>query len=268
MKLIFIRHGDPNYNYQEGDPKGTYQSITEAGHREAKALADHIEAYHPDEIYVSPLGRAQETAGYSLEKLGMEAATLDWLREFPVHVDPNLSEEVQEAFRTELEQEDDGTYKTRIPWDMLPSYWTEHPEYMDLEGWRESAIAKCSDMIPVHDHIIEEFDRLLADHGYERERYHYKVRKSNGKTLVFFCHFGLTCILLAHLWNVSPFIVLQNVAAAPTSVTVFASEEREHGLAAFRTLRVGDISHLSLAGLEPSFSARFCERYENKDERH
>ena len=47
-----------------------------------------------------------------------------------------------------------------------------------------------------------------------------------------------------------------------------ALEEREKGIATFRTLRAGDISHLRIGNEEPSFSARFCERYENMDERH
>ncbi len=40
------------------------------------------------------------------------------------------------------------------------------------------------------------------------------------------------------------------------------------GIAIFRTLRAGEITHLRIGEEEPSFSARFCERYENMDERH
>lgn len=42
----------------------------------------------------------------------------------------------------------------------------------------------------------------------------------------------------------------------------------EKGIATFRTLRAGEITHLRIGNEEPSFSARFCERYENMDERH
>ena len=96
----------------------------------------------------------------------------------------------------------------------------------------------------------------------------YKVVEGNEKTIAFFCHYGITSVLLSRLWNVSPFVPLQVTALAPTSVTVVASEERQKGIGIFRTLRVGDISHLVIGDEEPSFSARFCEKYENEDERH
>ena len=60
----------------------------------------------------------------------------------------------------------------------------------------------------------------------------------------------------------------QYTALAPTSVTEVVSEEREKGIGTFRTLRAGEITHLRIGGEEPSFSARFCERFENEDERH
>ena len=74
--------------------------------------------------------------------------------------------------------------------------------------------------------------------------------------------------MLSRLWNVSPFVPLQFLATAPTSLTEVVTEEREKGIAAFRTLRIGDITHLTIGGEKPSFSARFCERYENEYERH
>ena len=96
----------------------------------------------------------------------------------------------------------------------------------------------------------------------------YTVSENNEKTIAFFCHFGLTALLLSRLWNVSPFVVWQYTALAPTSVTEVVTEEREKGIATFRTLRIGDVSHLRIGHEEPAFSARFCERFENEDERH
>jgi probable phosphoglycerate mutase len=58
------------------------------------------------------------------------------------------------------------------------------------------------------------------------------------------------------------------MAIAPTSVTELITEEREKGCAIFRAIRIGDLTHLNIAGVEPSCSGRFCERYENENERH
>ena len=151
---------------------------------------------------------------------------------------------------------------------MMPEYLTEHNEYMDRTAWRDSVVAQCSDMVEVYDNIIQEFDNLLAEHGYVRENGHYRVEKENTKTITFFCHFGLIGVLLSHLWNVSPFTLWNSLALAPTSVTELVTEERKKGIAYFRGLKVGDVSHLYAGGEEPSFAARFCEVYSNKAQRH
>ena len=261
MRILFFRHGDPNYEID---------GLTEKGQVEARLLADIIKNFGIDEVYVSPLGRTQATAEYSLKELGMEAVTLDWLQEFPAHFDPNIAdEETKAAYRNELKiKSDTGEYEKRIVWDMMPSYYAEHQEVFSLDGWRDSEIATCSDVVAVYDGIIAAFDEFLKDHGYERDGNAYKVLESNDKTIAFFCHFGITCVLLSRLWNVSPFLTLQMLAMAPTSVTEIVTEERDKGLAIFRTLRIGDITHLTMGQEKPSFSARFCERYENDHERH
>ena len=51
----------------------------------------------------------------------------------------------------------------------MPEHLTEHNEYMDRTAWRDSVVAQCSDMVEVYDNIIQEFDNLLAEHGYVRE---------------------------------------------------------------------------------------------------
>jgi probable phosphoglycerate mutase len=58
------------------------------------------------------------------------------------------------------------------------------------------------------------------------------------------------------------------MCAAPSSVTTVVTEERRKGVASFRMSSFGDISHLYAGGEEPAFAARFCECYDNEDERH
>lgn len=257
MRILLIRHGDPDY---------VNDTLTEKGHREAALLAETAEALHMGDCYQSPLGRAQATAAYSLKKLGKEAETLEWLREFPAKVDLNRSEELRRAYNdTRMSGEH---FETRIVWDMLPSYLTEHPEYLDRERWRESEAARCSDLTAVYDSAVAGLDRILEHYGYVREGLRYRVVRENEQTITFFCHFGITCVLLSHLWNVSPFVLWHTLALAPTSVTEVVSEEREQGIASFRGLRLGDISHLYAGQEPPSFSARFCETYGNKEQRH
>ncbi|MDO4380999.1 MAG: histidine phosphatase family protein, partial [Clostridia bacterium] len=105
---------------------------------------------------------------------------------------------------------------------------------------------------------------LLKEHGYEHDGRIFKAVKPNHDTIVFFCHFGVECVLLSHLLSVSPMPFWHNFAALPTSVTTLVTEEREKGIASFRILSFGDLSHLYKGGEEPSFACRFCECYNDK----
>ena len=86
MKLLFIRHGDPDY---------TIDSLTEKGWKEAEFLSEKIAALDVRDFYVSPLGRAQRTALPSLEAAGCKAETVEWLQEFPAKLDVNKAPETR-----------------------------------------------------------------------------------------------------------------------------------------------------------------------------
>ena len=73
MRLLFIRHAEPDYSTD---------TLTEKGRREAALLAQAAPSLGMDHCFVSPLGRAQETASFCMKTAGMTAKTLDWLEEF------------------------------------------------------------------------------------------------------------------------------------------------------------------------------------------
>ena len=54
MRLLIIRHGDPDY---------ARDNLTEKGKREAKLLSEMLAKDKIDYLYCSPLGRAKATCG-------------------------------------------------------------------------------------------------------------------------------------------------------------------------------------------------------------
>lgn len=140
--------------------------------------------------------------------------------------------------------------------------------YYRYDQWYDTEIMKEGHVKEEYQWVTENFDRLLEKHGYRREGHIYRAERPNNDTIVFFCHFALGCVLLSHLMNVSPMTLWHGTCAAPTSVTTVVTEERREGFASFRMSSFGDISHLYAKGEEPAFAARFCECYENADERH
>ncbi len=238
MKLVFIRHGDPDYKND---------TLTEKGLREAEILSDRVKSMDITDIYCSPLGRARETASLSLQKTGKTAHICDWLREFFVPV------------------KDPVTDKERIPWDLMPSYWTNEAFLYDKDKWTDAAIMQTGNIKSEYQKVTDGIDAIISAHGYDRAGHCYKVKYRNTDTLVFFCHLGVQFAILSHILGLSPSVLWQSFYVAPTSVTVLETEEREEGIAIFRCKTVGDTSHLYAAGEPVSRSGFYDEVYQKND---
>ncbi len=241
MRILIVRHGDPDYSID---------SLTEKGWREAKYLSEKLANTKIDEFFVSPLGRAKDTASFTLEKCQKEATQCEWLREFDSKIN-----------------RPDRTDRKSISWDWLPQDWTKEEMFFDKDHWFEHEVFVEGKVKEEYDWVIKNFDSVLEEHGYKRENNYYRVLQSNEKVLCFVCHFGLECVLLSHLLNISPMQLWHGLCAAPTSVTTLTTEERREEIAYFRMSAFGDISHLYAKGEEPAFAARFCEVYDS-DDRH
>lgn len=161
-----------------------------------------------------------------------------------------------------------GKDKPGVAWDWLPQDWTADKGFYDREHWWENDRFTAAGVREEAQWVWDGLDELLARHGYRREGEYYRAEQPNEDTVVLFCHFGVTCVLLSHLLGISPMPLWQGTCSLPTSVTILNTEERREGIASFRMTAFGDTSHLYAAGREPSFSGRFCETYENWEQRH
>ena len=240
MRILIIRHGDPDY---------AVDSLTEKGWREAELLKERLLRTDLTAIYCSPLGRARDTARPTLETLGRTAEICDWLREFDGYVlDPVTGERTH-------------------PWDRLPAFLDRDDAYFDKNRWLDTAFYRSGDVPEKFGAVCRGIDAVLAAHGYVHEGHVFRVERENADTLAFFCHFGVECVLLSHLLNMPTVALWHGTVALPSSVTTLYTEEREQGIASLRCCGFGDLSHL-YAGEEPaSFQARFCERFSD-DTRH
>ena len=115
MKLVIVRHGDPDYSID---------SLTEKGWKEVEYLSEKLSKLDVKEFYVSPLGRAKDTASLTLKKMNRTAVECDWLREFDVLID-----------------RPDVTDRKIILWDWLP-----HSENILHTACRKQDIL-CSEII-------------------------------------------------------------------------------------------------------------------------
>ena len=171
MRLLIVRHADPDYSID---------SLTPAGWEEAKLLADRLAPIPVAAYYVSPLGRAKDTASLTLKKACRTAETCSWLREFaPQAVHP-------------------GKDSGHCVWDWLPDAWMAEPKYFDKDHWHETEVFQNAHVKEEYDWVTGELDRLLRRHGYVRNGLFYRAVAPNEDTIVLFCHFGVECVLLSH----------------------------------------------------------------------
>lgn len=236
MRIIFIRHGDPDY---------ANDTLTEKGRVEAGLLSERTKNWDVKDVYCSPLGRAKDTAAYCLEKMGKTAKIYDWMQEFFYLV------------------EDPETKNKRIAWDFMPEYWTKEPLMYDKDGWTDAPVMKTGEIKEKYTMVSNELDKLISKYGYERDGEYYRAVRPNKDTIVIFCHLGVTFAMLSHLLGIAAPVLWQQFFIAPTSVTELCTEEREKGKAVFRVKKFGDVSHLYVGGEKPSDSGFFCETFEN-----
>lgn len=242
MKILIIRHGDPDYDHDTLTPKGR---------REAELLARSLADQEITAFYCSILGRARDTLQPLLNLTGKEAEYLDWLREF--------------NYAT-VEHPYAPGHRWGV-WDFLPSWWTQYPSLAVADEWLNHPVIRDSDVPQAHKAVCDGLDGILARHGYHREGRIYRVTQSNHDTIAFVCHLGIEAVLMGHLLGTSPLIFSQGFGVVPTSVTTLITEERQEGIAAFRCQTMGGVDHLTAAGEELSFQGRFCECFSD-DTRH
>ncbi|MBR5179376.1 MAG: histidine phosphatase family protein [Lachnospiraceae bacterium] len=269
MKLVIIRHGDPDYQID---------SLTEKGKREAILLADRVSKMKIDRIYVSPLGRARDTAKACFEKMpNVCSLDTDMTRDPGTYIDSVTGEEKKKIVPVTMDwlrefkpviRRPDQPENWKICWDWMPDDWTKEDIFYDYEKWTEHPVMAASEVGKEIDYVYTEFEKLLTELGYVRYGRYFKAERPNNDTIVFFCHFGLEVVLLSYLLHIPTMLLWHGFIAAPTSVTTICTEERREGKAYFRVTGFGDISHLYIGNEPPAFSGRFCECFTNTDERH
>lgn len=260
MRLIFIRHAEPDYSFD---------GLTENGQKEAEALSKRVSKWDVDRFYCSPMGRAIATAEPSLKALNREAITLPWLREYSYHVVKPHG-------------------KAGVCWDFIPSDWANNPTMYTSSDWLNiEPFCQNHEIKDVYNTMTTELDLILDEYGYKRNGNYY-INYKNPKNrqilstcidprthfgnetpssdadpiIVFFCHFGIICLMLSYLLNI-PFPTLaQGTIIPPTGVTVLTSEERWNDEAYFRLQNLGDVDHLHKANLPISSAGSFAPLFQ------
>jgi probable phosphoglycerate mutase len=218
MELTLIRHGEPEWvrdGLSVDDPP-----LTGRGHEQARRLADALANEHFDEVLVSPLVRARQTAAPLLERLGRSEVIAPWLEEIrnPVwHGTP--AEKAEEAYREQRE---------RPP----------HQHWSGLDGGEP--------VDSFQERIRLGASLFLAEHGVERIDEELPIWKlaEPGRRIALVAHAGTNSVTLCHVlglpatpWEWERFVLHH---ASRTRVEAIAVG----GAHTFALSRLSDVEHL------------------------
>ena len=182
MRILFVRHGHPNY---EKD------CLTELGHLHAAAAAERLAAEGIEKIFSSTCGRALETAGYTARKLNLPIEEVDFMREI--------------GWGT---LEGEPLYHDGHPWDNADKMVLENIPLMNMHQFEQEPFCrnKTKDYVAM---IARETDAWLSRLGYDREGHYYRCRGEQYHTVAAFGHGGASAAMFSHLFNL-PFLFVCN----------------------------------------------------------
>ena len=179
MRITLIRHGEPEW--VKNGLNVDNPPLTIKGREQAEMVASYLADTPFDEIYVSPLLRAQQTAAPLLRQSGRTSITADWLQEIrnPIwHGTP--VEKAVEAYKEERSR---------------PS----HQRWDGLSGGEA-----VSDFVG---RINEDCARFLSEHGYGKVSNGLPVwthEKALDKHVAFVAHAGTNSVVICHLLGLDP----------------------------------------------------------------
>lgn len=223
MKIIFVRHGHPDY---------VNDCLTKKGHPQAEAAAERLKDETIDTIFSSSCGRAYETAEHIAARHNMKIIKLDFMREIDWGVR--------------------GTDDFVHPWDCADEWIANGKSVMDYD-WRNTPEYKDSTFVKNYDKVIEGFDDWIKQFGLCREGDYYRVTKENSDTIMLVSHGGSSSAVLAHILNLPFPFVCYTIRPYFTAITVVSLKGDVGELAAPKFELVNDVRHLENVSAENYF---------------
>lgn len=195
MKIVFVRHGHPDY---------ANDTITELGKMQAEAASLRLAAYPFTRIFASTCGRAVKTAEYTAEKCGLPVEQLPFMREISWNP-PD---------RTDEEKERDIFH----PWHRADRLKNQGIDLLTYDYAHDPVYQRS--LIPASEKTVREgIDAWLLSLGYEREGLGYRVLRENNETVALFSHAGASSCAFAHLLSLPLFYVFSHFSIDFTGIT-------------------------------------------------
>ena len=223
MRLIFVRHGEPDYQNDR---------LTDNGKDQARCTATRLEKEDIKAIYSSPMGRAKETASYTAQNHGLDIQVLDFMHEIDWgDRDANVTEEAKIPY--------DGH-----PWTLAYRYLSDEAKGSDHLYWADHHFFKDNRCFDYYEKISEDFDKFLEGYGLIRTGNLYECLKENDDTIALFAHGGSGAVMFSHILNLPFPFVLTSMPYGVCSVSIIDFSAKNGEIVIPRLELFNDMEHI------------------------
>lgn len=217
MRIIFVRHGHPDY---------AHDCLTPLGHRHAAAAAERLRGEGIGQIFSSTCGRALETAAHLADLIGLPVEDCDFMREINWGA-----------------VDDQPLYENGHPWSTADRM-VEQGESLLSAAWMHEEPFCRNKVVGYVQHIADAMDAWLRGLGYTREGLYYRVGKDTARTIAVFGHGGASAAMLSHLFNLAFPFVCTAMGPDYTGVTIVQLPDGEGKLVSPRFEIMNDARHI------------------------
>lgn len=173
MRIIFVRHGHPNYELD---------CLTPLGKLQAQAVAERLKGETVHRICSSTKGRALETAQPIAEMFGLEIEKYDFMREIG------------------WGETDVPLYKKGHPW-LVADHMVELGQSTQSPIWAQEEPYLHNRCVSFVQDVGKNFDAWLEPFGYIREGDYYRVQNGSKESVIMVSHGGSSTAALSRLLN-------------------------------------------------------------------
>ena len=219
MRLIFVRHGEPDYDND---------CLTENGILQAKMTADRLKDEGISAIYSSPMGRARQTASFTADQYGLEINILDYMHEI-----------------------DWGSISPEVPLEHDGHLWTlgykllaDEQEYVGSNRWAEHHFFRDNRCMKYYKMVSESFDEFLKGFGIVRDGKLYRCDRENDETIALFAHGGSGAVLFSHIFSLPFPFVLTSLPYGVCSISIMEFVPKKDSTIIPRLELFNDMGHL------------------------
>lgn len=223
MKIIFVRHGHPDY---------VNDCLTPLGHRQAAQAAVRLKDEGIEQIFSSPYGRAYETAQHTAKMLSKDVTKLDFIRE--IKWGSSNGEEVY----AEGHPWDTSLYAISLGHSLMDEEWTQNPPFCNNIVFAET------------ERVASGTDAWLESLGYKREGTNYRVvGEHTDRTIAVFSHGGSSTAVFSHMLNLPFFYLCRALCPDFTAITVLTLSDEKGTLTAPTIEIANDSRHIRSEGI-------------------